>query len=146
MTVLLLRVKITKKRMLIVLLMTVCIGLSTLVFVKSGNPKKIKGADVGDRLAYIYSLGLSACEKSVKDITIPAQFSADYEKYNQLQRISGFDLADYRTKPAKLYTYTLKNSDKLLHLITVNEKIVGADITDKYGANTASVKNNGEFS
>ncbi|MCL1903750.1 MAG: DUF4830 domain-containing protein [Oscillospiraceae bacterium] len=46
---------------------------------------------------------------AVKSVRIPAEFDAVYNKYNQLQILQNFDLTEYRTKTAVMYTFRILN-------------------------------------
>lgn len=65
-----------------------------------------------------------------KETVIPLEFSDVYKKYNQLQKESGFDLSDYKGKKVTIYTYPLWKSEKELHLIVCDGKIIGGDVSD----------------
>lgn len=130
----LLRFKVTRKRFTATIFALVCVVSVAVLFRRAGTPIKINGKERGDRLAYIYSRGISV-EKSEteKDIIIPTEFSKNYTAYNNTVKKSGFDLSDYKGKAAKLYTYRLKNGNGVFHLITVDGKIAGADFSPQYG-------------
>lgn len=65
-------------------------------------------------------------------ITIPSEFNAVYEKYNQLQKSQGLDLEKYKGEQAERYTYKIKNyptgADVRADVIVCKGKVVGGDL------------------
>lgn len=97
------------------------------------NAGEVDGSTNAKRVRFMQSLGITPNETAVeiKDIVIPESFSAVYEKYNSLQKESGFNLENYKGKGAAVYTYLLKdNTEKTVHLIICGDKIIGGDIAD----------------
>jgi len=97
------------------------------------NAGEVDGSTNAKRVRFMQSLGITPNETAVeiKDIVIPESFSAVYEKYNSLQKESGFNLENYKGKGAAVYTYLLKdNPEKSVHLIICGDKIIGGDIAD----------------
>lgn len=114
------------------------LGVWILVRMFGGADKTVPGATDKERIEYINSFGWQvypAAEK-VEDIRIPANFDEAYEQYNALQKEQGFDLRKYRAFSARQYTYRITNYEDgepaipiCVHLIVIDEKIVGADIS-----------------
>ena len=65
--------------------------------------------DVDKRINYFASHGWEAEEISVKDITIPTEFSDAYEEYARIQDKQGLPLRKYTGRAAKLFVYEIKN-------------------------------------
>ncbi len=83
------------------------------------------------RVDFLNSIGinvLKSCEEQ-KEIQIPVTFSNTYEQYNNLQKDSDFNLELYKGKSAMWYSYKLVNSDEYAHLIVLNGKVIGGDIS-----------------
>ena len=102
--------------------------LGQFLSVKAGG---IDGSTNAKRVSFLQSLGVEVDETAddIKDITIPENFSDVYEKYNLLQIENGFNLKNYKGKPAKVYTYTVKDDgETVVHLIICSDKIIGGDI------------------
>lgn len=76
----------------------------------------------------------TAGECTVKDITIPAEFGDVYERYNELQKRQGFDLAGYRDREAQVYTFGVASVDgghtdfTEAHVIVCGGEVIGGDI------------------
>ncbi len=88
-----------------------------------------------DHIDFLNSYGYNIYEKPVQiqEIVIPQEFSADYEKYNELQKISGFDLSRYKGYRVKKYTYKVldypNSSDEVVaNIFIYADKIIGGDI------------------
>lgn len=89
----------------------------------------------GQRVAYLKTFGWSveeeACE--IVEIAIPMEFGDVYENYNAVQKKQGFDLAPYRGKRVKRYTYAVLNypgqaEDVRANLLVYNDQIIGGDV------------------
>ncbi len=70
----------------------------------------------------------------IEEIIIPSEFDEQYEKYNDYQKMSGFDLSRYKGRRAKKYTYIVTNypdrkDEVIANLIVYNGKAIGGDIS-----------------
>lgn len=91
---------------------------------------------VEEHVAFLNAHGYSVTDKPVQiqEIVIPEQFGAEYEKYNELQKLSGFDLSKFKSYRVKKYTYKVTNyegsSDEVVaNVIVYNNKVIGGDIS-----------------
>lgn len=91
---------------------------------------------VEDHIAFLNAHGYEVSEKPVQiqEIVIPEEFSAEYEKYNELQKLSGFDLSKFKSYRVKKYTYKVTNytdsaDEVVANVIIYNNKIIGGDIS-----------------
>lgn len=84
------------------------------------------------RVNYISGLGLIVDEETCaeKEIVIPQKFDSVYKNYNELQKKAGFDLLEFKGETATIYTFNVKDSELLVHLIVKDGKIIGGDIAD----------------
>lgn len=119
------------KKSLAVALAALIIILLLLSQFLSVNAGGIDGSTNAKRVNYLETLGIKVDETAteIKDITIPENFGDVYEKYNLLQIESGFNLKNYKGKPAKIYTYAVQgDGETVAHLIICSDEIVGGDI------------------
>lgn len=119
------------KKSLAVALAALIIILLLLSQFLSLNAGGIDGSTNAKRVNYLETLGIKVDETAteIKDITIPENFGDVYEKYNLLQIESGFNLKNYKGKPAKIYTYAVQgDGETVAHLIICSDEIVGGDI------------------
>ena len=65
----------------------------------------------------------------VSEFTIPYEFNAVYERYNNLLKQSGYDLSLYKGKKCKRYTYLIPSLNARANIIVHNGKIIGGDIS-----------------
>jgi len=123
---------ILSKRTLAIILAVVIIGFILTAQAFSQKASQIDGSTNELRMIYLKSLGIEAEDDrlSSKEITIPQNFNEVYKEYNNLQKKSGFDLSRFKGKKATVYTYSLSGSEKQIHLIVCNQKIIGGDIAD----------------
>lgn len=69
----------------------------------------------------------------IEEIIIPAEFDDQYEKYNDYQKLSGFDLSKYKGCRAKKYTYRVTNypdanGEVVANILIYNNNAIGGDI------------------
>lgn len=70
----------------------------------------------------------------IEEIIIPSEFDDAYESYNNLQKISGFNLEKFKGYRVKKYTYLVTNypeakEDIYANLLIYNGKVIGGDIS-----------------
>ncbi len=65
----------------------------------------------------------------VVEFTIPETFNDVYMRYNNLLKESGYDLAQYRGKTCKRYTYLIPSQNARANIIVYDGKIIGGDIS-----------------
>ena len=65
------------------------------------------GKTTQQHIDFLNAYGYNILEKpiQIQEIIIPQQFSSDYDKYNEYQKLSGFDLAKFKGHRVKKYTY-----------------------------------------
>ena len=127
------RIYITlSKKHLAVILALIIIALVLALQTISKKDNFIDGSTNELRVNFLKSIKLEPDDsnQTYKEIIIPQDFSEVYRKYNSLQKKAGFDLSSYKGKPATVYTYALSGTQKEIHLIVCNDKIIGGDIAD----------------
>lgn len=67
--------------------------------------------------------------EEVVEITIPEDFNAVYERYNNLLKEGGYDLTPYKGKKCKRYTYLIPPENARANILVYNGKIIGGDIS-----------------
>lgn len=120
------------KRMLAVTFMAILVLFLTAAWLTSVKFSMIDGSTHAKRASYIKSLGYDINGESVssKNIVIPTDFGDVYSTYNTLQKQSGFDLSDYKGRKATVYSFALWEDERTIHLIVIDGKIVGGDISE----------------
>lgn len=93
--------------------------------------------DAAGRIAFLSQFGWEVVPDpvEVREIIIPAEFDAAYEKYNEIQKEHGLDLSDYSAQRAKRWTYEVKNypgyeNSGLVqaNIFVLDGKVIGGDI------------------
>lgn len=104
-------------------------------FASQASVKYGKVKDSDDRVAFLAEFGWQVDPEAVDEceVTIPSEFDAVYEKYNELQKKQGFDLYAYRKKTVTRYTYKVTNYPDhkgvvLANIIVYKNKVIGGDI------------------
>ena len=133
---------ITKRKLAIILCVVVMVFLGS-VWVSSLSVSLPDGSTHAKRMVYIRGLGLDVDEEGFtsKETQIPEKFSDVYLNYNKLQKQGGFDLSQFKGKSVTVYSYPLKNSDKILTLIVCEGQIIGGDIAEtKIGGKMTEIR------
>ncbi|MDD5923197.1 MAG: DUF4830 domain-containing protein [Clostridia bacterium] len=138
--------KATKKKVFIAVC-TLVMVLTVIVSVGSARLNKtsitahcergdyqLSASDNAERLQFLGQFGWRTESEPCahKTITIPEQFNAAYEKYNEIQKEQGLDLKKYAGKVCDSYTYQVMNypNDKNVHanLIVYDGCVIGGDV------------------
>lgn len=88
-----------------------------------------------ERVSFLNSYGyIVEPDPEREEITVPAEFNAAFEKYNELQKEQGFDLAPYAGKEVTRYTYRILNypdcpDNIFINLLFDDHRLIAADIT-----------------
>ena len=127
------------RKSLALVLAAVIIALIFTLRIFSEKTQFIDGSTNELRVNYLKSLKYAVDDSDVssKEITIPQNFNDVYNEYNSLQKKSGFDLSKHKGKKATVYTYDISGSDRQIHIIVSDGKIIGGDVAD--------IKINGEM-
>ena len=93
-----------------------------------------------ERIAFFSQFGYEISEDplEVKEVVIPTEFDETYEEYNEIQKSQGLDLAKYKGKRGKMWSYAVRNypgyetaDDNIRGNILVYDGIVvGGDISN----------------
>lgn len=105
----------------------------------SAEVKNIRTND--DRLAYLGGLGWQVSPQPIatEELLIPQELDDSYAAYLKLQADQGFDLARYRGKRVKRYTYQLTNypaqdEPVQIALLLYKNRVVGGQIQSASGS------------
>ena len=102
------------------------------------NPP-IDASTEASRLDYFASHGWEVQELSEKEITIPLDFTGEYESYAQLQDKQGMPLREYAGKSGKLYVYEVQNyapdeSNMLAELLVCDDTAIASLVYSDNGS------------
>lgn len=80
-----------------------------------------------------YGWEITTVPEEICQITIPGEFDAVYEQYNQLQKAQGFDLSLFRGETVTRYTYRVNNHPHTEQVVVANllvkdRAVIGGDI------------------
>lgn len=132
--------RIKRKRLVILLTAVLLVVTAIIIFVNTdltpvddyaeANSKSysLKATNKNDRISFFEKLGIKVTDEAVDEVIIPQDFNSVYEKYNEIQKKSVFDLSNYAGKPAKRYTYSIDDGKKAVILVYKN-RIIGGHIT-----------------
>lgn len=96
------------------------LAILVIVFAFISFYEKSPGADL--IRAYGWEIGSAPIDSA--SFVIPAEFEDVYQNYNKLQIEAGLDLEPYKNKPAKRYTYEVKNYPDCPYNVRANVIIV----------------------
>ncbi len=98
--------------------------------------KNIKTND--DRVAYLSGLGwdVSSEPEETQEVLIPSEWDEIFTAYNEMQKLTGFDLDKLKNKKVMRYTYKLNNypsdnGDVYATVLVYKKMIVGGDIQSR---------------
>ena len=93
-----------------------------------------KDADTNEkRINFAHCHGYEVEEECIqaKQVRLPQKFSDVYERYNELQKSSGYDLKAYAGCNVTIYKYKIKNKpNTFMNLTVYNGRVIGGDIAD----------------
>ena len=132
------KVSRTKLAALIAAIVAVVVLAAVIIAAKQDLPEETaKGATNEERVAFLSKFGWEVNAEPVQTqiVTIPAEESEIFSRYNELQQSQGFDLTGFAGKRATRYVYEILNYPAASGpvygtVFVVNEKIIGGDITD----------------
>ncbi|MDF2684840.1 MAG: hypothetical protein K0S55_21 [Clostridia bacterium] len=134
--------KVTKRKLISLALICSCLALIILLSLPPSNTtvdnvNQVVAKTNEERVGYLTDFGWAVSTEPIEvvDVVIPTSFDEVYESYNMLQKLQGFDLANYKGKKATRYTYEVTNyptpQDSPIHanMLLVDNKLIGGDIT-----------------
>jgi len=90
-----------------------------------------------DRVQFLNNFGWEVATSPIQtsQVRIPADSSQVFERYNELQKLQGYDLSKYAGKTVMRYVYTVKNYPGATEpvyatLLISGNQVIGGDITD----------------
>ena len=102
----------------------------------AASPKNAGISTNEKRIQFLESYGWKVEENPIEvvEVTIPQKFNAVYNNYNAIQKKQGFDLAKYKGKRVKRWTYKITNySDTTeevhANLLIYNNIVIGGDVS-----------------
>lgn len=123
-----------------IVLIGLIVIISTFLFNHNGAAPSSASKDINcktknDRISYITSLGWETDgNEESREIVIPQEFNNVYNDYNKVQIKQGFNLENYKSKTATIYTYSITNyndnNNVIADLIVIDGKLIGADMCD----------------
>jgi hypothetical protein len=96
----------------------------------------IPGGSVEDREQYLSSIGLQVdATSSVAEVGVPEEFDERFTQYNEMLKLTGFDLEPLQGKTVKKCTYTVTNRPELgasvsVVLLVYDDQIVAGHMLD----------------
>ena len=89
----------------------------------------------GDAASFLSQFGWNVDPEPAEEeiVTIPAEFDKVYAAYNELQKSQGLDLAKYRGKDVKRYTFNVTNyegydGNVLANVLVYRNRVIGGDV------------------
>ena len=115
-------------------------AIIAVIVLLSGPDTQQTAAPISDnnaRIKFLTDLGweVAATPTESGQVRIPSEATEVFDRYNQLQKQQGYDLANYAGKNAMRYVYKVTNfpgaTDPVYATILVyKNEIIGGDITD----------------
>ena len=132
------KVSRTKLAALIAGIIAVIVLIAVVVAAKQGLPEEASAGGTNEaRLTFLSGFGWEVDAEPVQTqiVTIPAEDSEIFSRYNTLQQSQGYDLTQFAGKRATRYVYEVLNypgssAPVYATLFVLDGKIIGGDITD----------------
>ncbi len=133
--------KLNKKKLALIFA-TVVVAIAALVMLFRGGgdaePTISTGVTDNDsRVKFLESFGWTVTTSPVESsqVKIPKDASEIFDRYNQLQKIQGYDLSQYAGKTVMRYVYRVNNYPNATEpvyatLLVYKDQVIGGDITD----------------
>lgn len=100
----------------------------------------MRASTTEERVAFFSQFGYEISEDplEVKEVVIPTEFDETYEEYNEIQKSQGLDLAKYKGKRVKMWSYAVRNypgyetTDGTIrgNILVYDGIVVGGDISN----------------
>lgn len=107
------------------LLLIISLGLILFVRISKERPQPVF-SEIIRQMGYD---DVSEKPYEVVDFIIPTEFNNVWENYNKLQKEKGYDLALYKGKKCKRYTYLIPSENARANILVSDGKIIGGDIS-----------------
>ena len=131
--------KLSKKKAVFLILALACILTAVIVLAgrrdRGPDSVDIPAETLADIIAYLEGLGWQVAPEPIEaqEVLIPRAFDAVYEAYNAMQLEAGFDLSDYRGRPAIRYRWQVLNypgqpEGVVADVLVADGQIIGGDI------------------
>ncbi len=129
------------KRKLLIAAAAVLAAIAAVLFLGRGDAQPTAGttaADTNDaRVKFLTDLGweVTASPAEATEVQIPKKADEVFDRYNELQKSQGYDLAKYAGKKVMRYVYQINNypgakEPVYATVLIYKDQIIGGDITD----------------
>ena len=132
--------KVDKKKLAIILAAVILVITVIVILVKGGGstPTASTGVSNNDsRVAFLKSFGWDVTTSPVESsqVRIPEKTTEVFDRYNELQKSQGYDLAPYAGKTVMRYVYQITNYPDATEpvyatLLVHKNQIIGGDVTN----------------
>ena len=132
------KVSRTKLAVIAALIVAVVVLAAVIIAAKQELPDEALQGDTNEaRVVFLAKYGweVNAEPLQTQVVTIPAEDSEVFSRYNELQKSQGFDLSQYAGRRASRYVYEVLNcpgasGPVYATVFVLDERIIGGDVTD----------------
>ena len=132
--------KVDKKKMILILAAVLILAAAMVLLLggeKTEQTASVSVAGNEDRVRFLRDFGweAAATPKESGLVRIPKETTEVFDRYNQLQKSQGYDLAPYAGKSVMRYVYEITNYPGATEpvyatLLIYKNQVIGGDITD----------------
>ncbi|MDR0986124.1 MAG: DUF4830 domain-containing protein [Ruminococcus sp.] len=133
------RAKKSKKVLIILIIVLVCIGLTVFFVLKARQEKALDEvfamASNSERIGFLNSQGWIVKPDPLREevVTLPTEFNDAFGEYLKLQESQGFDLVKYAGEDVTIYVYEILNYPDYpegiqANMIVNNDRLIGGEI------------------
>ena len=132
--------KVDKKKLAMIAAGVVVVVVALILLLGSGASTPAASVTVSgndDRVQFLNSFGWEVATSPIQtsQVRIPEDSSLVFTRYNELQKLQGYDLSQFAGKTVMRYVYTVKNYPGATEpvyatLLISGNHVIGGDITD----------------
>ena len=132
--------KVDKKKLAMIAAGVVVVVVALILLLGSGASTPAASVTVSgndDRVQFLNSFGWEVATSPIQtsQVRIPEDSSLVFTRYNELQKLQGYDLSQFAGKTVMRYVYTVKNYPGATEpvyatLLISGNQVIGGDITD----------------
>lgn len=102
-------------------------------FVQNTSCESLNSTEARVRCLENFGWNVDETSETSENVFIPREFDDVYKRYNKIQKLSGFNLENYKGKAVKRYTFRVLNfpdhekEEVFVNILVYEEKLIGGD-------------------
>jgi hypothetical protein len=123
-----------KRKLPLIGIAVICLLLLVLFIISKPMNSSAQVNSSNEAAEYLAEFGWKVAPEpvSIRFVEIPAEFTKEYDEYNNLQKSQGFDLSEFRSMTATVYTFRILNHPEadnvFANILVIDGNVVAGDI------------------